>query len=318
MTSTVRYYRWDDAGAPTLTGQVGSLTALLRACLVGTAGVAYGAKPSAGWTEQFIGAASNIAAFRNNQAEDGCGCYVLVNDNAPGAGGAREARINVYATMSNISTGVNGTATTFFRKSQSADSTARRWLVIADGRTAWVYSFLTGDGTNYGQDNSPHGFGDFESMLPTASANRYFVMGRSVENDSAQGGNIPCMNGGATVVSAAMQMADPTGLGAPIQTRPNYSILASPYGYGSAFMPADVSGNAVLIKMPAACSATNLHFGWVRGLYLPLYTLNTQGAGAYVAGSSSLVVMKGKSASGNSVAQHFAVAIDSVGPWSWP
>lgn len=55
MSSTVRYYRYDDAGAPTITGQVGSLTTLLRTVLVGTAGIAYGSKPSAGWTEQFAG-----------------------------------------------------------------------------------------------------------------------------------------------------------------------------------------------------------------------------------------------------------------------
>lgn len=314
MSSTVRYYRYDDAGAPTITGQVGSLTTLLRTVLVGTAGIAYGSTPSAGWTEEFIGTGTNTAVFRNNQSEDGCGCYVLVNDNAPGAGGAREARINVYATMSNISTGTNGTTTTYFRKSSTADSTTRRWLVIADGRTAWVYSFLTGDGTNYGQDNSPHGFGDFESTLPTASVNRYFVMGRSVENDASQGGTIPCMNGGGGF-SAAMQMADPTGVGAPVQTRPNYTIYSAGYGYGSAYMPVDVNGDQVLEKMPAAVNSANLHFGWLRGLYLPLYTLNGAAAGAYVPGSSSLVVMKGKSAATNSVAQYFAVALDSVGPW---
>ena len=37
---TVRVYRWDDASAPVLTGEVGKLAALLKACLV----TGYGAK----------------------------------------------------------------------------------------------------------------------------------------------------------------------------------------------------------------------------------------------------------------------------------
>jgi hypothetical protein len=43
---TVRVYRSTDASAPVLTGQVGSLTALLDAILVN----GYGALTAAGWT----------------------------------------------------------------------------------------------------------------------------------------------------------------------------------------------------------------------------------------------------------------------------
>jgi hypothetical protein len=43
---TVRVYRSTDASAPVLTGQVGSLTALLDAVLVN----GYGALSAAGWT----------------------------------------------------------------------------------------------------------------------------------------------------------------------------------------------------------------------------------------------------------------------------
>lgn len=41
---TVRVYRWDDASAPTLTGQLGSLITLLDAVLVN----GYGSKTAAG------------------------------------------------------------------------------------------------------------------------------------------------------------------------------------------------------------------------------------------------------------------------------
>lgn len=310
--STVRHFRHDDAGAPTLTGEVGSLTNVLRKCLVGTAGVAYSGRPAAGWTEEFIGAAANIAAFRNNQADGGCGCYVRVHDNAPGAGGARESRINVYATMSDINTGTNGTALTYFRKSSLLSNAARPWLVIADARTAWVYAWANGDAATYGADNSLHGFGDIESVLPTASAHRYFVLGRQTENDASSGGSISCLTG-SDGYSAAMQAADPTGLAAPIQVRPRH--YAAGFAYGGATMPADVAGNVLLQKMPPATSAANGFFGWARGLYLPYVQLYTAPGGSLVSGSDRHVVVKGKAAGGSSVSQHFAVALDSVGPW---
>ena len=51
---TVRVYRWDDASAPVLTGEVGKLAALLKACLV----TGYGSKTAAGWSNPY--SATNV------------------------------------------------------------------------------------------------------------------------------------------------------------------------------------------------------------------------------------------------------------------
>ena len=57
---TVRVYSSTDASAPVLTGQVGSLIAVLDACLVN----GYGTKTAAGWTKPFADA-SNTAVYRS-------------------------------------------------------------------------------------------------------------------------------------------------------------------------------------------------------------------------------------------------------------
>src|SRR5690606_21289348 len=107
MATHTRYFRWDDASAPTLSGTAGSLLELLRACLVGTDGVAYGSgeneKLAAGWTEEFTG--TNVAVFRNSLAAGGTGDYFRIDDNGIAVGGAREAMLTAYNTMSDIDTG---------------------------------------------------------------------------------------------------------------------------------------------------------------------------------------------------------------------
>ena len=124
---TVRVYRSDDASAPTLNGTVGSLIAVLDACLVN----GYGSKAAAGWAKAFSG--TNLAAYR---AASGIRHYLRVDDTA-----AQEARIIGYETMT---TDINGGASPFptstqqsgglfVRKSNTADSTARPWMLISNG-----------------------------------------------------------------------------------------------------------------------------------------------------------------------------------------
>lgn len=122
---TVRVYRSSDAGAPVLSGQIGSLIALLDACLVN----GYGALPSSGWSKEFSG--TNLAAYR---AASGNRLRLRVDDTA-----ALEARIVGYESMSGISSGLTNAFPTeaqiaggmFVRKSSAADSTARGWVVVA-------------------------------------------------------------------------------------------------------------------------------------------------------------------------------------------
>lgn len=139
------YYSSTDASAPVLSGTLGSLIALLRAILV----TGYGSKAAAGWTEPFA-AASDVAVFRvsTSRAE---GQYLRVDDSGGGAGGAREAFVRGYATMTDLATGTELTPTTaqlasglVWPKSLTADSTAQVWRALATDR--WVYLLINFSG----------------------------------------------------------------------------------------------------------------------------------------------------------------------------
>ena len=168
-------YQSSDGSAPVLTGQVGSLVALLDACLVN----GYGAKAAAGWTKPYTG--TNKAAFLQG---GGSGFYLRVQDDGPGTGAAREARMTGYETMSDVDTGtgpfptaaqgVGGVAMVVCRKSDTADATARNWIVIADDRTVYVLiSFLN---TAY----VAFTFGDFYSFTASDAYN-CLIIGKVTE-----------------------------------------------------------------------------------------------------------------------------------------
>jgi hypothetical protein len=144
---TVRVYRSTDASAPVLTGQVGSLIALLDAVLVN----GYGALSAAGWTKSF--STTNKAAYRQNATganNTAAPMYLYVDDTGPGAGAAREARACGFETMSAITpTGTGqfptaalstiGVGTVVIRKSVSADAVARPWTIVANGQTIYLF-----------------------------------------------------------------------------------------------------------------------------------------------------------------------------------
>jgi hypothetical protein len=139
---------------------------------------------AAGWTKAFSG--TNKAAYRQGGGNQ---FYLRVQDDSPGAGVAREARITGYETMSDVDTGtgpfptaaqgVGGIAMLVARKSATADATARNCVMICDNRTMY-FLCLTGDlaGNYYG-----FGFGDFFSLVPS-DGYRTFINGRTGENTS--------------------------------------------------------------------------------------------------------------------------------------
>lgn len=182
-------YRSTDGSAPTLSGTAGDLVNLLDKCLV----AGYGSKAAAGWTKPYTG--TNKAAFKQGGGNQ---FYLRVQDDAPGAGGAKEARLRGYETMSDVDTGTGlfptaaqATNGTFARKSTSADGTTRSWIVIADDRTV-IVAVLTGDtsGVYY-----PFMFGDFYSFV-TADGYRTMIVGRSTENSGSQSGDLLMQAGG--------------------------------------------------------------------------------------------------------------------------
>lgn len=146
---TVRVYRSTDASAPVLTGQVGSLTALLDAVLVN----GYGALAAAGWT--IAQTTANKRGYKQNTSgsNNTAGMVLYIDDTASGAGGAKEALFCGWETLTAItptgtgqfpSTAQAGLGMLVIRKSATADATRREWTIVANGQT--IYLFIeTGD-----------------------------------------------------------------------------------------------------------------------------------------------------------------------------
>jgi hypothetical protein len=188
---TVRVYRSTDASAPALTGQVGSLIALLDAVLVN----GYGAVSAAGWTKSF--STTNKAAYRQNATgavNTAAPMYLYVDDTGPGAGAAREARACGFETMSAITpTGTGqfptaalstiGIGTVVIRKSVSADTTPRPWTIIANGQTIYLFT-ETGDNVTPVAANCGFMFGDIKSYK-SGDLYSVMIMGRQTENNGS-------------------------------------------------------------------------------------------------------------------------------------
>jgi hypothetical protein len=208
-------YRSTDSSAPVLTGAVGDLVNLLDKCLV----TGYGSQSAAGWSKPYTG--TNKAAFRQGSGSNQF--YLRVQDDAPGAGGAKESRITGYEAMTTVDAGtgpfptaaqgVGSIAMMVARKSATADATARAWIVVADDRTVYV-RVLTGDtgGAYFGFN-----FGEFYSLVASDSY-RCFIVGRSSENSAAvTSENVGALSASISSTTRGNYVArGHTGLGGPV------------------------------------------------------------------------------------------------------
>jgi hypothetical protein len=179
--TTTRRYSSADAGAPVLTGQVGSLVGVLDACLVN----GYGAFPAAGWAIAFTGANKRI--YRSAQ---GSRMFYRVQDDGTNTGfasqGEREARLkgseaasaidtqtNLFPTVAQLANGL------FVRKASTRDATAIPWRCFADERTVYFYNDVP-DYVGYGGFM----FGEYYSNK-TGDTFNGMVIGRNTEQVAA-------------------------------------------------------------------------------------------------------------------------------------
>lgn len=147
---SVTYFSSGDAGAPVLTGQAGSLITLLDALLVGTSGIAYGSKPSAGWTKAFSG--TNKAVYQTPDS----GCYYRVmHDGSQGAASTREAVVRGAESATDVDTLVDpfptvaqvSDANCVWRVSSVTTSTARGWQALVTPDLLML--MMQSDGSSY-------------------------------------------------------------------------------------------------------------------------------------------------------------------------
>ena len=129
---------------------------------------------AAGWAKAFSG--TNLAAYRANDVT-GNRFYCRVDDT-----GTQTARARGYETMTAISTGtglfptdalLNGGE--FWPKSNAADATSRRWVIIASGKTFYIFSHWVNSATavNFGA------VGAFGDLVRAGSSDNYasFIYG---------------------------------------------------------------------------------------------------------------------------------------------
>lgn len=190
--TTTREFRWDDPGAPTLNGTVGSFYALMKACLVGSGGIAYGsgaqAKPAAGWSIAFDDPGAQKIVFRNSMAHGGSGCYVQIVDDGTASNGARVAAIMAYESMTDIDTGVYPArdAVTYIRKSNTLDTTPREWVIYCDERKVHFKCRSNANNTR-SQDRPGVHFGDMRLAVPGDPS--VFISGTGVASSSGTNGD---------------------------------------------------------------------------------------------------------------------------------
>ena len=112
-----------------------------------------------------------------------------INDNGPGAGTGKEARMKGFETSTGLGAGTNQFPTTglitggfyVIRKSTSLDAVTRGWIIVADQRT-WYLFILTGDTAGVYSGSM---FGEFYSLVtPTSDPGRVIICGRTAENNA--------------------------------------------------------------------------------------------------------------------------------------
>lgn len=195
-------YQASDAGAPSLSGQAGSLLEVLDACLV----TGYGAKPAAGWTIAFTDGDKRV--YRPGPSAKSRK-FVRVNDTASLPGGARETGIRGFDSMTDIDTGVHpfpdnsqvslSENSLVIRKSASSSAVARFWRVFADDRTAIL--FLDHDSSSPPAYLSAY-IGEYFSYLPN-DTHGFCLIARQHENDT--------MVARENLPSSVASQATPTG-----------------------------------------------------------------------------------------------------------
>jgi hypothetical protein len=331
----IRVYRHTDASAPVLTGQVGSMSALLKACLV----TGYGSKTAAGWGNPFSGAAGQ-EVFRPGS---GVRHYFAHDDAGPGAGTFKEARIFGWETMTAWATGTGQFPLTGVSasgvvdlKSSTADATARPWVVIADDRTCYAFAdfshttaqYLAGTIPNY----SGVCFGEIYSALTVADLFRSIVIGRNIENStSAINDPLPWIVSAVTGLTQTGHYMPRTitGLGVAIAAK-KWGDWTRANGAAQTWVGLGVSGMAVPDPATGAIHLAPVHVsddvglrGRMRGLFqlchaqTPFADGDTiVGSGAY-AGRTFLVVkgVQGGSTTAGASNSQCALVFDITGAW---
>lgn len=178
------YTSSDASGPGPLTGTAGAIFPVLDACLVN----GYSGKAAAGWTKPFANG-SNKGCYKQGA---GCGFAITVEDSGSFTGTQCETYVSAFKALSSVNSGSGQFPTSaqvgpygyvVLRKSATADTTPRGWILFADASTFYLL-VATGDVSNKYYDFS---FGDFYALAGMGDPNRCFICGRATPNSAATG-----------------------------------------------------------------------------------------------------------------------------------
>lgn len=204
------YTSSDPQGVGLITGQTGSLNNILDACLVYGYGTGSYYKAPAGWSKPIANISSSAGSLPQlacYKQASGSQFVLFVNDSGPNVTStAKEAWITGWELMTsltgsgnqgNIYTGSNSAGSGYgqfpfpsqlltfghcvVRKSVTADSVQRHWMIAADAHTMYMW-ISTGDSTfRYYH----FAFGDIFSYGGVNDRYKCMIMGRAAENSAA-------------------------------------------------------------------------------------------------------------------------------------
>ena len=298
---TVTVYRSTDGSAPVLTGQAGKLTDLLDACLVN----GYGSQSAAGWSISYT--TTNKRVYRNTNS-GGTGMYLYVDDTAPST--AKEARATGFQAATGLGTGTGqfptsgqlalGIGAVIWRKSNTADATARAWTLIADATVFYLF-VETGDYTSPTLVMTAM-FGDIFTYSSSDTSN-CMIIGRNAENGNSPQNECIASRNGLPSGASALQLTISGHFLAANSANVGGSLICGKHidemkcgGGGNASSTTGTTGvavapignnyNAVAAAMPFPNPVDNgLHFspiwvhhngtvrGYMKGLWAPMHNV---------------------------------------------
>lgn len=276
-------YRSTDAGAPQLTGQAGSLVAVLDAVLVNGYGVGVDAKAPAGWTLEFSG--TNKRVYRNSVAH-GTGTYLRIDDTgSEQLAEPRLAWMRAYESMTGVDVGSNPAPLEShlargysFIKSTVATAVTRPWVVFAC--STYAYMFINAQGDTSGWSDAglrPLFFGDYESFKPGDE----FAFAVSGDNKQTYGTGLDygifsgqvASGAPTTVNTAAFILRDHSGVAGAVRALcalQRLTASGSPWGGSGGVYPHQGSGGGIYDD-GLVSFGSNVIAGRMPGLLVPLH-----------------------------------------------
>lgn len=315
---SVKVYYSTDAGAPTLTGEVGSLAALLHAVLT----VGYGAKtPPGGWVS--TGVVNNKVALHSTFA-GATGHWLHVDDNT----NAQTASVRGYESLDSLDGAgapvnpvnpfptVAQQSTAAWKKSITSDNTARPWTLIADES----FFYFASEPSN--AEAIVYSFGD---IIPLRSGDAHhcrIAAGTSAATGAVASGHY---DGGSLYKLAALYSTTTTGAWlSRAYDQSGFSVNANTIGDNSATTSStgilgtagptypNAANNALLLTpLLTAESATKVVRGAMPGTYQPLHPRPLAHKGTI----SGLAGFLGRTLFALNINSSGQVLFDVTGPW---